>query len=183
MLPDPPRPRASCPRLSCQSPARLTGVPGGGGGRWRIQAAWCPGARPPPGEGTGLCRGLVSSVARRCFHAGCETQGTWASLHVGDPVTPVAWGGRGRGSARQAGLSLAGAACGALRTCGPHTLTVSWRAFSIQSRHHFHVLTTSRREHTASGLLGRLDEAPQGSGPAPASPSSSDLEAVPRCHH
>lgn len=92
----PPRPHASCPRLSCQSPARLTGVPGGGGRRWRTQATWCPGARPPPGEGAGLCRGLVSSVARRCFHAGCETQGTWASLHVGDASDP---GGLGRAGA------------------------------------------------------------------------------------
>lgn len=51
---------------------------------------WGP---PSPGEGAGLCRDLVLSVVRGCFHAGCATQGTWASLHVGDASDPGSLGG------------------------------------------------------------------------------------------
>lgn len=117
-------------------------------------ALWGP---PSPGEGVGLCRDLVSSVVRGCLLAGCATQGTWASLHVGDASDPSGLGGGECSAGRsEPGVGTAGAALGELRTCGFHTLTVSWRVFSIQNEHcHFHGSYHGPFETQPVFLLGR----------------------------
>lgn len=135
-----------------------------GGRHWRTQPTWCPGARPP--QERAWVSAEILSVVCGCFHAGCATQGTWASLHVGDASDPGSLGG-GECSPgwSEPGVGTAGAALGELRTRGFHTLAVSWRAFSIQNKRHFHGSYHGPFEtHSQCFCLGNRIEAPQGSG-------------------